>query len=76
MEILLSRAMRPIAFSQDNNLLYDICLLLCKAYAITSEPLHDTTNKMTSAPSKDSSHSGHPSSLVRVFTKRSKGTCS
>ena len=31
------------------------------------EPLHDKTNKLTCAPSKDSDHPGHPPSLIIVF---------
>ena len=36
------------------------------------EPQHDKTNKMTCAPSEDSDQSGHPPSLIRVFTVRMK----
>ena len=31
------------------------------------EPLHDKTNKMTSAPSEGSDQPGHPRNLIRVF---------
>ena len=34
--------------------------------------LHDKTNKMIYAPSKDSDQSGHPPSLIRVFTVHMK----
>ena len=33
----------------------------------TFEPQHDKTNKVASAPSKDSDQPGHPLSLIRVF---------
>ena len=36
------------------------------------EPLHDKTNKMTCASSKDSDQPGHPPSLIRVFAVRMK----
>ena len=36
------------------------------------EPVHNKTNKMTCAPSKDSDQPGHPPSLIRVFTVRMK----
>ena len=36
------------------------------------KPPHDKTNKMACAPSKDSAQSGHPPSLIRVFTGHMK----
>ena len=36
------------------------------------EPPHDKTNKMAFAPSEDAHQSGHPPSLIRVFTVRMK----
>ena len=36
------------------------------------EPLHDKTNKVACAPSKDSDQPGHPPSLIRVFAVRMK----
>ena len=36
------------------------------------EPPHDKTNKMICAPREDSDQPGHPPSLIRVFTGRSK----
>ena len=41
----------------------------------TSEPPHDKTNKMVCAPSEDSDQPGHPPSLIRVFTVRTKKPC-
>ena len=38
------------------------------------EPLHDKTNKITSAPSEDSDQPGHPPSLIRVFVVRFMGS--
>ena len=35
--------------------------------ALIIEPLHDKTNKMTCAPSKDSDQPGHAPSLIKVF---------
>ena len=40
----------------------------------TTEPLHDKTNKMTCAPSKDSDQPGHPTSLIKVFPVLSMGS--
>ena len=37
-----------------------------------NEPVHDKTNKMTCAPSKDSDQPGHPPSLIRDFAVRVK----
>ena len=39
---------------------------------MTFESPHDKTNKMTCAPSEDSDHPGHPTSLIRVFAVRMK----
>ena len=38
----------------------------------TNEPQHDKSNKMTCAPSQDTDQTGHPFSLIRVFTVRMK----
>ena len=37
-----------------------------------NELLHDKTNKLTCAPSRDSDQPGHPSSLMRAFVVRMK----
>ena len=42
------------------------------AFTILNEPPHETTNKMTCAPSEDSDQPGHPLSLIRVFAVRMK----
>ena len=39
---------------------------------IVREPSCDKTNKMACVPSEDSDHTGHPPSLIRVFTVRMK----
>ena len=38
------------------------------------EPSHDKTNKVASAPNKDSDQPGHLPSLIRVFAVRSMGS--
>ena len=40
--------------------------------ALTYEPPHAKTNKMTCAPSEGSDQLGHPSSLIRVFAVHMK----
>ena len=39
------------------------------------QPAYDKTYKMACAPSEDSDQSGHPSSLIRIFTVRMKKAC-
>ena len=54
----------------------DIASLMLAArllVALTNEPLHDKTNKMTFAPGEDSVQPGHPPSLIRVFAVCSMG---
>ena len=40
--------------------------------ALTYEPPHTKTNKMTCAPSEDADQPGHPPSVIRVFAIRMK----
>ena len=42
--------------------------------ALTFGPLHDKTNKMICAPSKDSDQPGYLPSLIRVFAMHFKGS--
>ena len=48
--------------------------VIIKIYIYIIEPPNDKTNKMACAPSEDSDQSGHPHSLIRVFTMRSMGS--
>ena len=42
--------------------------------ALIFEPVHDKTNKIVHAPSKDSDQPGHTPSLIRVFAVHSIGS--